>query len=42
MAPIDDATLVQMLVDLESDRVERKSSLKGDAPTKIREVGDTS
>lgn len=38
MAPIDDATLLRMLGDLESDRVERMSSLKGDAPTKIREA----
>lgn len=38
MKPLTDAELAAMLVDLESDRVERKQSLKGDAPTTVREA----
>ncbi|MBN2490018.1 MAG: putative DNA binding domain-containing protein [Planctomycetes bacterium] len=38
MTPYSDAELEAMMVDLESDLVERKKSLKGDAPTKIREA----
>ncbi len=34
----DDATLLALLSDLESDRVERKASLKGDAPKKLRQA----
>jgi ATP-dependent DNA helicase RecG len=33
-----DAELEAMLTDLESDRVERKESFAGDAPTKVREA----
>ena len=33
-----DTELEAMLVDLESDRVERKESFKGDAPQKVREA----
>jgi len=33
-----DAELEELLGDLESDRVERKESLGGDAPTKVREA----
>jgi ATP-dependent DNA helicase RecG len=36
--PYSDAQLEAMLTDLESDRVERKQSLKGDAPTTVREA----
>jgi len=35
---LTDAELEALLTDLESDRVERKESLKGDAPEKIREA----
>lgn len=38
MKPYTDAELEAMLADLESDRVERKQSLKGDAPTTVREA----
>lgn len=38
MKPYTDAELDAMLADLESDRVERKQSLKGDAPTTVREA----
>ena len=37
-APYTDLQLEQMLADLESDLVERKESLQGDAPTKIRQA----
>ena len=35
---IDDKTLENLLSDVESDRVERKESLKGDAPDKLRQA----
>ncbi len=35
---LTDAELEKLLGDLESDRVERKESIQGDAPTKIREA----
>ena len=38
MKPYSDEELKAMLADLESDRVERKASLKGDSPDKIREA----
>jgi len=38
MKPYSDEELRAMLADLESDRVERKASLKGDSPDKIREA----
>lgn len=38
MQPYSDHDLQQMLIDLESDLVERKESFKGDAPTKVREA----
>lgn len=38
MNPYSDDELLQMLTDLESDRIERKESFKGDAPTKVREA----
>jgi len=38
MTAYSDAELETMMTDLESDLVERKESLKGDAPTKIREA----
>jgi ATP-dependent DNA helicase RecG len=38
MKPLDDASLEALLLDLESDRVERKQSFKGDAPTTVREA----
>lgn len=38
MGPVDDATLEALLSDLESDRVERKVSFRGDAPTTVREA----
>lgn len=38
MKPYTDAELEAMLADLESDRVERKQSFKGDAPTMVREA----
>lgn len=38
MRPLADDELEQMLADLESDRVERKQSFRGDAPTAVREA----
>ncbi len=38
MIRYSDAELERMLGDLESDRVERKQSFKGDAPTTVREA----
>lgn len=38
MKPYTDAELEAMLADLESDRVERKQSFRGDAPTTVREA----
>ena len=38
MIPYGDPDLQRMLLDLESDLVERKESFKGDAPTKVREA----
>lgn len=38
MEPYSESDLQRMLLDLESDLVERKESFKGDAPTKIREA----
>ena len=38
MTPFSDHDLERLLSDLESDAVERKESLKGDAPTKVREA----
>lgn len=38
MQPRTDEELLTMLTDLESDCVERKESLKGDAPAKVREA----
>ena len=38
MRPLDDAELADMAGEMESDRVERKESLRGDAPTKVREA----
>ena len=38
MTPCTDAELEAMLADLESDRVERKESFKGSAPTTVREA----
>lgn len=38
MVKLTDAELEALLTDLESDRVERKESLRGDAPEKIREA----
>jgi ATP-dependent DNA helicase RecG len=35
---LDDQSLANLLADLESDRVERKESLNGDAPKKIRQA----
>lgn len=35
---MNDADLLDLLSDLESDRVERKETFKGDAPTKIRQA----
>ena len=35
---LDDSDLAELLNDIESDRVEFKESLSGDAPTKIREA----
>ena len=37
-APYSDAELAAMMADLESDLVERKESLRGDAPVKIRQA----
>jgi predicted HTH transcriptional regulator len=36
--PLSDTQLLQLLTDLESDRVERKESFKGDAPAKVRQA----
>lgn len=38
MKPFADAELEALLAELESDRVERKQSFKGDAPTTVREA----
>jgi hypothetical protein len=38
MTPYTDAELQAMLADLESDRVERKESFRGQAPTTVREA----
>lgn len=38
MKPFSDAELEAMLGDLESDRVERKQSFRGEAPTTVREA----
>ncbi|MBK6941730.1 MAG: putative DNA binding domain-containing protein [Planctomycetes bacterium] len=38
MSPYTDQELEALLRDVESDRVERKESLGGDAPTKVREA----
>ena len=38
MTALDDAQLEQMLADIESDLSERKESLKGSAPTAVREA----
>lgn len=38
MNSLGDEALERVLVDLESDRVERKESFRGDAPTKVREA----
>lgn len=38
MARMDDAELERLLADLESDRVERKESFRGDAPERAREA----
>lgn len=38
MNPYSSETLEAMLTDLESDRVERKESFKGDGPQKVREA----
>lgn len=38
MKPLTDAELISLLEGGESDRVERKESLKGDAPAKVREA----
>jgi hypothetical protein len=38
MIHYEDQGLERMLADLESDLAERKESLKGDAPDKIREA----
>jgi ATP-dependent DNA helicase RecG len=38
MKPCTDEELAALLRDLESDRVERKQSFKGDAPTTVREA----
>ena len=35
---LDDSSLSKLLADLESDRAERKQSLKGDVPTKLRQA----
>ncbi len=37
-APLGDRQLLQLLTDLESDRVERKESLKGKSPDAVREA----
>ncbi len=38
MTPYGNDVLVAMLADLESDRVERKESFKGNAPQTVREA----
>jgi ATP-dependent DNA helicase RecG len=38
MAPLDNATLEQLIQEVESDRAERKQSWSGSAPEKIREA----
>lgn len=38
MTPLTDAQLLQLLTDLESDRVERKSAWSGNAPDKCRQA----
>ena len=38
MRPLTDDELAAMLADLESDRVERKQSFRGEAPTAVREA----
>lgn len=38
MNTLSDEILERMLADLESDRIERKESFKGDAPNKVREA----
>jgi len=38
MRPLSDETLLALLTDLESDRVERKASFKGSAPETVREA----
>lgn len=38
MKPYTDVELETMLVNLESDRIERKQSFRGDAPTAVREA----
>jgi ATP-dependent DNA helicase RecG len=38
MRPLSDETLLALLTDLESDRVERKASFKGAAPETVREA----
>ena len=38
MEPLTDTQLLKLLDDIESDKVERKSTLKGSAPTKTREA----
>lgn len=38
MTPLADGELTAMLLELESDRVERKESFRGDAPRTVREA----
>ncbi len=38
MTPLTDAQLLQLLTDLESDRVERKSAWMGNAPDECRQA----
>ncbi|PDV99674.1 AlbA family DNA-binding domain-containing protein [Candidatus Chloroploca asiatica] len=38
MAHYSDQELIMMLTDLESDLVERKETLRGDAPTTVRQA----
>ncbi len=38
MKPVPDAELLSLVLDLESDRVERKESFKGSAPQAVREA----
>ena len=35
---LDNVTLLELLADLESDRVERKATRKADAPKKLRQA----